>query len=70
MKASVGDMLVVRGHHEGEPDRKGEIIEVHGAAGDPPFVVRWDDSAHEVLVFPGPDATVEKVVHHVRAAGH
>ncbi|HYA67951.1 MAG TPA: DUF1918 domain-containing protein [Acidimicrobiales bacterium] len=61
MKARVGDMIVIRGHHQGEPDRKGEIIEVHGEAGGPPFVVRWDDSGHDVLVFPGPDAAIETV---------
>jgi len=60
MKANAGDMLVVRGHHLGEPDRMGEILEVHGAEGGPPFVVRWDDDGHQGLVFPGPDAAVER----------
>ena len=30
MQAKVGDRLVVKGHHMGEPDRDGEILEVHG----------------------------------------
>ena len=30
MKASVGDRIVVDGHHLGEPDRDGEVLEVHG----------------------------------------
>lgn len=67
MKASVGDMLVIRGHHQGELDRTGEIIEVHGIDGSPPFVVRWDEDGHEVLVFPGPDAAVEKTADSARA---
>ena len=61
MRAEVGNMLVVRGHRQGEPDRRGEIIEVHGVNGNPPFLVRWDDTGHEVLVFPGPDAAVEEI---------
>ena len=69
MRAKAGDMLVVRGHHLGEPDRMGEILEVHGSEGNPPFVVRWDDDGHQGLVFPGPDASVEKTVTARRKAG-
>ncbi|HUO48677.1 MAG TPA: DUF1918 domain-containing protein [Acidimicrobiales bacterium] len=74
MRATVGDMLVVRGHRQGEPDRMGEVMEVHGTDGGPPFLVRWDDDGHVGLVFPGPDATVEKIEHARRRtrvpAGH
>lgn len=59
MRAHPGDQIRVRGHHTGEPDRCGEIIEVRGADGAPPFVVRWDDSGHDVLFFPGIDAMVD-----------
>lgn len=59
MHAAVGDRLVVRSQHLDGPVRDGEIIEVRGPDGSPPFVVRWDDSGHESLVFPGPDAFVE-----------
>ena len=59
MIASVGDRLVIKGHHVGEPDRDAEILEVHGADGTPPFLVRWSDDGHEGLLFPGPDASVE-----------
>ena len=41
----------------GRADREGEIIEVRGAAGEPPYMVRFDDG-HIGLVFPGPDAIV------------
>jgi len=60
MHADVGDRLVVKGHHQGEPDRDGEILEVHGAGGSPPYLVRWSDDGHVGLVFPGPDAVVEQ----------
>jgi hypothetical protein len=58
MHANVGDRIVVRGHQVGDGDRRGEIIEVHGTGGEPPYVVRWSDG-HEALFFPGSDAAVE-----------
>ena len=59
MQAKVGETLILKSHHVGEPDREGEILEVRGQGGAPPFLVRFDDG-HEGLVFPGPDA----VIHH------
>ena len=56
MTAHVGDRIVVHGLHVGEPPRDGEIIEVHGEGGEPPYLVRWSDDGHESLVFPGPGA--------------
>jgi len=66
MKASVGDRIVVPGHHLGEQVRSGEIIEVRGEEGGPPYLVRWesDGHSHEDLFFPGPDAVVEHGVSH------
>jgi hypothetical protein len=58
MRAKVGDRLHVHGRSVGNADRIGEIIEVRGGDGQPPYVVRFEDG-HETLVFPGPDATVE-----------
>ena len=58
MQAAVGDRLHVHGHAVGDPDKLGEIIEVHGKEGEPPYLVRFDDG-HTSLVFPGPDAVVE-----------
>jgi hypothetical protein len=63
MKASVGDRLVIKGHHVGDPDRDAEILEVHGTEGAPPRLVRWSDDGHEGLFFPGPDAMVEHFDH-------
>ena len=57
VKAVVGDRIEIRGRHVGEVPRLGEIIEVKGPEGDPPFVVKWSDG-HEGIVFPGPDAVV------------
>ena len=51
MKAQVGDQLVVKGRHVGDPDRTGVIIEVIGQAGGPPYLVRWSDG-HESSFFP------------------
>jgi len=59
MQAAVGDRLHVRGNAVGQPDRIGEIVEVHGAAGGPPYTVRYGDG-HTSLCFPGPDAVVER----------
>lgn len=56
--ANVGDRLVVESRHVGEPRKVGEVLEVRGADGDPPYLIRWADG-HEGLVFPGPDAHVE-----------
>ncbi len=51
--ASLGTSNVV-----GHPGRTGEIVEVRGAGGEPPYLVRFDDG-HTALVFPGPDAVIE-----------
>jgi hypothetical protein len=64
VKGKVGDKIVIKGHHIGEPDRDGVILEVRGTNGEPPYVVRWSADGHEGLFFPGTDAAV---VHYVRA---
>lgn len=58
MKAQVGERLLIHGKTVGAGDHAGEIIEVRGPDGSPPYVVRFDDG-HEKLVFPGPDGMVE-----------
>jgi hypothetical protein len=63
MIAAVGDRIVVHSQHVDGAVRDGEIIEIHGTEGQPPYVVRWSDDGHEGLVFPGPDASVEHVGH-------
>ncbi len=63
MRAQAGDELTVKGLRQGDADRHGEILEVHGSDGAPPYLVRWRDG-HETVFFPSSDTIVE---HH--AAG-
>jgi hypothetical protein len=66
MHASVGDRLVIVGHRVGQRPREGEILEVQGADGSPPYMVRWGDTGQEGLIFPGSDASVQHVDHQSR----
>ena len=59
MYAKVGDEVVIRGRHVADDDRQGTIIEIHGADGTPPFVIRWQDG-HESLFFPSSDTRIER----------
>jgi Domain of unknown function (DUF1918) len=56
MRANVGDWLVVKGSERSE--HRGMITEVHGPDGSAPYMVRWLETDHEALVFPGPDAII------------
>lgn len=58
MRANVGDRIVIKGHRVGEPDRDCEVLEVRGAEGGPPYIVRWGEDGHEALFFPGADASI------------
>jgi hypothetical protein len=58
MQAVVGDRLHVHGSVVGQPDRMGEIIEVRGVGGEPPYLVQFENG-HNCLMFPGPDAVIE-----------
>ena len=59
MHATVGDHLLIENHRIGQPTRRGEVLEVRGEEGRPPYVVRWDDDGHTTLLFPGSDCVVE-----------
>ncbi|MET0912387.1 MAG: DUF1918 domain-containing protein [Acidimicrobiales bacterium] len=61
MKAKVGDRIVVRGPHVGDHGRDGEVLEVHGEDGGPPYVVRWDTDGHESTYWPSSDSQIEHV---------
>jgi Domain of unknown function (DUF1918) len=50
MQATVGDKLTVTGHRPGDEERHGEIIEIQGENGSPPYLVRWQDGT-ECVVF-------------------
>ena len=58
MKAKVGDHLLVESNSAEKHRAEGEIIDVRGEDGAPPYVVRWPDG-HEALTFPGSDAHVK-----------
>jgi hypothetical protein len=57
MKAAVGDWVLVRSHATDRPARRAEILGT-GSDGRPPYTVRWTDTGHEVIFFPGPDAEI------------
>ena len=46
MQAAVGERLVIHSKAVGTPDRHGEVLEVRGSDGGPPYLVRFDDG-HE-----------------------
>ena len=57
MKASVGDRIVMAGEQVDRPTRDGEVLEVRGANGAPPYLVRWSDG-HTGLLYPGPGSVL------------
>ncbi len=57
VEAHVGDKIVVRSTHQGEPERTGEILECTEPGGGPPYRVRWEDG-HEGVFYPSGTATV------------
>lgn len=59
MHATVGDLVRIKGRVVGMKEHVGEITEVRGASGEPPYRVRFDDG-HEALIFPGPDCLIEQ----------
>lgn len=58
VEARVGDRIVVHSAHQGEPERTGEVLEVRGQAGGPPYLVKWSPDGHEGLFFPSGQCTV------------
>lgn len=57
MKASVGDRIVMAGEQVDRPTRDGVVLEVRGAHGAPPYLVRWADG-HTGLLYPGPGSVL------------
>jgi Domain of unknown function (DUF1918) len=58
MEAQVGDKVEVPGTRIDHAVRQGEILEVRGKGGAPPYLVKWLDTGQTALVFPGPDARI------------
>lgn len=57
MRATVGDQILVHGRTVGAGERHGEILEVRGDEGNPPYLVRFEDG-QERLIYPGPDTEI------------
>lgn len=68
MKAQQGDRIVLAGEQVDRPTRDGEILEVRGKDGAPPYLVRWSDG-HTGLLYPGP-GSVLRIGHGEGAAAH
>ena len=59
MRAIIGDRIIIRGRTVETPDKHGEIIEVRGPDGEPPYLVRFGEG-HQSVVYPGADFVVER----------
>jgi uncharacterized protein DUF1876/uncharacterized protein DUF1918 len=57
MKAQKGDRIVLAGEQVDRPTRDGEVLEVRGKNGEPPYLVRWSDG-HTGLLYPGPGSVL------------
>jgi hypothetical protein len=44
----------------GDATRVGVVTALRHPDGSPPYEVRWLDDGHEGLIFPGPEAHVER----------
>jgi len=64
LRARPGDRIVIRPHRLGEHPHDGEIVDVLGEDGGPPYLVRWSDDGHVSRLFPGSDAFVEHFAPH------
>jgi hypothetical protein len=60
MRAQVGDRIVVKGVHVGDVARVAVVTALRHEDGTPPYEVRWLADGHEGLIFPGPEAHVER----------
>ena len=64
VRARPGDRIVIRPHRLSERPHDGEILDVLGEDGGPPYLVRWSDDRHVSRLFPGSDAFVEHLAPH------
>ncbi|GAA1641651.1 DUF1918 domain-containing protein [Georgenia ruanii] len=67
--AAPGDRIVVQAVRVGGPECDGEVLEARGPGGTAPYLVRWSDTGHVSLLYPGPDAVIHTAagVEHQRA---
>jgi hypothetical protein len=57
MKAKVGDELHFYSRLLDQRDRVAKVLEVRGAGGEPPYLVRFSDGT-ERLIYPGSDCVL------------
>lgn len=67
--AQVGDTLLIEDESAASTPRIGRILAVSGPDGSPPYRARWLAGEYESLIFPGPDARIEKVTDRFVIAG-
>jgi hypothetical protein len=67
MKAQKGDRIVLAGEQVDRPTRDGEILEVRGKDGAPPYLVQWSDG-HTGLLSPGPGSVLRVGAQHGETA--
>jgi hypothetical protein len=60
MIAHIGDRIVLRGPHVGDSTRVGVVTALRHPDGTPPYEVRWLDNGRVGLIFPGPEAHIER----------
>lgn len=60
MKAQIGDRIVVAGNKVDAQYRDGKIVDIRHADGSPPYVVEWEATGEQTVVFPGPDCHILK----------
>jgi uncharacterized protein DUF1918 len=59
MIAQIGDRIVVKGVHVGDPPRVAVVTALRHSDGTPPYEVRWVADGREGLIFPGPECHIE-----------
>lgn len=60
MRAHVGDRLIVESNQVGQPRRVAVVVALHHPDGTPPYLVRWMDTDHVGVFFPGTNARVDR----------
>ncbi|HEY5180199.1 MAG TPA: dsRBD fold-containing protein [Dermatophilaceae bacterium] len=63
MKAQKGDRIILAAKRTDQATRDGEVLEVRGTDGGPPYLVRWTDG-HTGLLYPGPGAILRVEAEH------
>lgn len=58
MRAHSGDQIVIPGHHVGDPERRGVVLETRGDGGQPPYIVQWSDGREDLFI-PSSDAVLQ-----------